>query len=835
VPESIEIVGAIESIPPLPADWVQRAALERLRDQLVHERRVVVYGLPGVGKTTLAATLADELSATSPVFWLTFTEGLTTSVESLIRQLALFTLTLGRDTAVPLLTPRDLHTRPLPLEEQVALLNQALAGQECLLCFDHLYLVYQNPFLLQVLQHLAATTQAHLLLIGREETTLTGFTPLHVKGLEYQETVELVMRLGVTLLPGQIEQLFLKTAGNPMLLRLAVAQLREARTAAELSAFIARLETAPQVSAYLLETVLRPLSEPAWRLIELLSIVRSPIDLTDERLIERSHTIIGHEAQRWGEAVAELQQRHLVEHPRTTILHSLLRDYIYTRLGNEPERRRELHRLVAEWLAETPDEALQAAYHYGRAQEFKRAVELLTDQAETVFDLAQTEVALPLIDELLGQARRWSPTDWLRALLTLRGDLLTRTTRTAEAEANYHEALALTNEQAVRAHIAVRLAQNLLLRQRAAEVLALCDTAVKGLSLPKYPLLHAQIAVIKCQAHLTLSQFDEAAAAAEQARQQARRITLIAPLQTLQLQTQIHLALGALAGIHGELQAAQEQWQEAITTARVTGSKSLEYRAHTNMGITLYQKGDFPNALEHYQIALFGAQSFADSILAARVLSNMAILHHLCGQFDTALAEAEQARQLRVQLGDRLGVANLDNTRASILLAQHRFAGAHTIAENVVREAESLHHLRLLGSALDTLAQIHLAQGDGKAAEASLKRALELPSAQQDTSLSGDLRCHLALVQLVDGEVDAAKHTLVGLPEDESPRAAIERAILGGWLALAQQETATAYEHLALAQTRIETSGCRLYQHAVERLAEASTGNQTYDLRLALL
>lgn len=820
--DTVDIVGAIESIPPLPADWVPPHSLALASDQLARERRIVICGLPGVGKTTLAAALAAQGAQAQPVFWLTFTEGVTTSVESVIRQLALFALTLGGEAAAPLLTPRDPHARPLPLDEQLARLSQALAPHDCLLCFDRAQLVIENTAIMQALQHLAATTRAQFLLTSREEIPLPEFVPLRIEGLEQDEAAQLVARLGVALSPERVEQLVRKTAGSPMLLRLASAQLRGTRV--EASTFIAHLETAPHVAAYLLETVVRSLSTPARRMAEWLSIFHHPIDLNDEHLIERFHSLVGRSVVRWAEAVAELQRRQLIAQPASATLHPLVRDHIYTTLGNDPARRRMFHRLAADWLAQDPALVLQAAYHYGRAHRLAQAVAVLTDQAEEIINLAQREAGVQIVDELLAQARRHTQhPEWRRALLTLRGDLLAQTTRAPEAEANYRDALALTAERPVRAHIAIRLAQNLILRNRAAEALALHASVTRGLSVRAYPLLHAQWATIESQGRLALSQFDEAARAAERALRLAKQVEWIAPRQVTQIQAQVNLVLGTLHSLRGELPAARACWQTAIVAARAVNLKSLEYRAHTNLGITFYQEGDLARALEHYQAALLGARALADSNLAARVLSNMAILYHLRGELDTALDAAAQARELREQMGDHLGVTNIDNTRASVLLAQHRLDEARAIAEGLVREAANAGNERLLGGYLDTLAQIQLAQGEIGAARILLQRALELPAAQTDAALRSDLQHHLILILLASGEVEAAQRTLASLPEPNAPKVHIERQLVSGWLALARGEAALAQEHAQSAQARIASSGCALYQNAAMRLSMAAT------------
>ena len=285
---------------------------------------------------------------------------------------------------------------------------------------------------------------------------------------------------------------------------------------------------------------------------------------------------------------------------------------------------------------------------------------------------------------------------------------------------------------------------------------------------------------------------------------------------------------GTLHSLRGELPAARACWQSAIVAARAVNLKSLEYRAHANVGIAFYQEGDFTRALEHYQAALLGARALADSNLAARVSSNMAILYHLRGELDTALDAAVQARELREQMGDRLGVTNIDNTRASVLLAQRRLAEARAIAEAVVQEAASAEDERLLGGYLDTLVQIQLAQGETNAARASLQRALALPAAQTDAALRHDLEHHRILISLASGEIESAQSALASLPEPDTPKVYIERQIISGWLALARGDATQAQEHAQLARTRIALSGCALHQNAAARLSQAIAMRQPF-------
>lgn len=819
--ETVEIAGAIESVPPLPSYFVPSAVLARLRERAIAERCVALCGLPGMGKTTFAAALAAEFERTQPVFWLTFTEGVTTSVDSMIRQLALFALAQGNDQVVPLLTRPDPAARPLPLDQQLALLKPTLSKQ-VLLCFDNAHLALRDAAIAQVFNHLIATTPARLLLTSREELPLPSLAQVRLDGLPRAAAATLLAQLDARLSPPQIERLILKTGGSPMLMRLACGQLRDSSTD-DAHDLINHLETEPQIAAYLLNTILRSLHTPARHLSETLSIFRHPINLGDETLIENVEQAAGREELHWRDAIAELQRHQLIEHPARAELHPLVRDHIYAALGSDLKRRRDLHRFAGDWLAGQPEQELEAAFHYGRANRLQQAVEVLTDQAEEIVNRAQALAGVEIVDELIARARRQKKSQpWLRPLLTLRGDLLAQTTRAPEAEANYRAALALTTQPALRAHIAIRLAQNLSSRNRAAEALELCRSIGTELRSDSHALLMAQLAAAECQAQLALSRFDDAARSAEHALRLAEQFKLAAPRQNAQIEAQIGLALGIISNIRGEAQAALDFWQRAIAAARAARWKSIEYRCRTNIGIVLYQRGDWSGALENYHAALLGARTLADSNVAARVLSNLAILHHIRGELEAALDAAEQARGLKEQMGDRLGAANADNTRASVLLALGRFDEARALSEATVEEAEHADDRRMLGGYLDTLAQILLAQKQAMVALETLNRAQNLPEAQADASLATDLHHHLAFALLVSGNADAAQRELSTRPEPSDPKAYIEGQIIRGWVALARGDKAQASAYAQAAKARIESSGYALYRNATARLTDAA-------------
>ena len=419
----------------------------------------------GCRKDHAAAALAREFAQHAPVFWHTFSVGVSTSLEMLIRQLALFLLSLGRAQAASLLQPRSQYQQALSYEQQLHLIAAGLNDDQStpLLCFDNLHLVAHDAPLLNMLNYLSGTTTAALLLTSREQIPLLQVATMSLAGLNPAEGLELIKQLGGAWEQTAAERLAQKTGGNPMLLRLAVGQLRDESAApAERERLIDRLESQPQVASYLLDSVLLHLEAPAWQLLSLLSIIRHPVDLHDELLVELSQAADG--ACDFNAAVESLQRRYLIEHAGVAKLHPLIHDHVYTMLAATTARRRRLHALVARWEERARGDGLEAAFHFSRAGRPERARAALAQQANTFIDSGQIDTAATLVDDVLAQVRRkrGDQSALLRQLLATRGYLLADTLRAAEAEAAYREALTLASQPSVRAQLTYRLASILL-------------------------------------------------------------------------------------------------------------------------------------------------------------------------------------------------------------------------------------------------------------------------------------------------------------------------------------------------------------------------------------
>lgn len=757
-------IGFLEGIPVSPTYCVSRSSvLERVRVALNRERCVALCGMPGVGKTTLAAAAARQYKA-APVFWHTFADRLNTGVEAIVRQLALFLLVQGQDRVRPLVE-RSTEASPMPLDHQLVLLRAALAHCPALLCFDNLHLLDKNEPSLSLLRHLVAITSASFLFTSRLDVPFP-IVQITLGGLEPGEARELVEHLKLELAGTQIERMLAKTGCNPMLLRLAAGQLL-GRGAEETETFIEHLETQPQLTSYLLNTVLYGLLPVTQWLGALVSVFRQPVDLYDgglSELIERAEP-----PGSLDDALSELQRRHLVDDVCHASLHPLVRDHLYTTLVADASRRKRLHRLAAEWLERTRGDLVEAAYHWMCAGDVEQVAELLGDQAEELINRGQGHKAAGVVEEALEriQHRRGDSAILRRRLLIARGDLLRDSSRVAEAEASYREALALAHGMpTIRAQVVYNLAKLLLQRGQSAEGLRLCQSAMTNLTAADTVLLGLLVS-IESRAYVLLSRYDEAEQAAKKALSLADQFAEFLPLLADEVRARVENVLGWINYTrHPRSDDALLYYRRALDAARRSRRHALENSILSNMGTALAERGDFDNALRSFQEALRSSEALGDMYSVALAMHNLGSVYEILGELEIALHWVEQTSEIEKSIGDQDGFLMSQHARATILLQMGRLAEARTVLDSVLMEDRESADTWTLGSFLCTLGEVQLLQGEVEAARVTVQRVLAMPGVAENVSIHSWARSGLALVQMAAGEMEMACRTIAASPED---------------------------------------------------------------------
>jgi ATP/maltotriose-dependent transcriptional regulator MalT len=814
----------LAGIPPPPAPEVARPAVQaELLQRIAAQRCVLLWGPPGVGKTSLAAAVARERASETAVCWLTITSGITTSAEALVRRLARFLTAHGQRELTPLCEPGQVE-RPLPRDEQTHLIAAALSRVRALICLDNMHLLDGEPDALALIEHLAATSLAQFLAISREGLPMAGFDQLSLGGFAPDQARTLIAGLSGTRLTGTVTtRLIERTEGSPMLIRLALGQAHP-----DPLELVEHLEAQPGVSEYLLRSTLAGLGEPSRRLISLLAVFRHPVDLLDERLIEASESFDGPFDVAVG--IGELRRRQLVDDATRARLHPLVHDHVYAWLIGSAAGRRRLHALAAGYCEQVLDDPLEASWHYARAGEFAEAADLLAARAADLTIRGQSERAAGLAADLLASARRAGEGgrgagegEGARQLLVARGDLLVHTERAAEAEDAYRDALGRPAAAAVRAGIAWRLAQCLLQRGKVSEALELCHGAVAVLDGDE-DVLRAQIIVVQSQAHLMLSEFDAAAAVAAEACATADRVAAITPDVAVSVRARGYGVLGIIARMRGQLEDAADWLTRSLTAARAAGLRQQVGRALFNLAAIAQERADFGRAEGLYDEALATSQPIGDAYGTARALHALAMIRHHRGEQDKAVALLEESIALRRRIGDQAGAANSEHSLALKLLSAGQVGQARDMLTRVLEAAGDLGERRSLAHYIDSMAMISLVAGDLPAAGLHLARAGEIAGSIGEPSLLADIARHQVIARLAAGDVAAARRLAAGLAGGAGTLANMEHLAVAACVALASGDADAAIAAAAELERCARAAGSTLEEGTAERIRAAVAG-----------
>lgn len=799
---------ATPRIPVPPAHLVARPdALAGLRDLLAAEHLVVVRGLPGTGKTTLAAQYARERHSHESVCWVTVTPGVTATPEALVRQLARHLAGQGRAGVAALVEPG--HGQPLPLDRQVDRLVAALAQRPTLVCLDNAQALTGDG-VLATLSHLTTMAGVRLLLTSRTSLDLPGAVTFRLGGLDREQGRDLVARLDPDMPPELGATLVERTAGNPMLLRLALGQARQPGT--ERAYLVASLATNAEIGDYLLSTTLDRLGPAATRLVGLLSVFRQPVDLHDDVLAEHTQAIDG--PLDLLAAIGELRRRQLVDDPAAAALHPLVRDHTYARLVGDPARRRRLHRIAGVWSEQARDDVLEAAWQFRRAGEYEQAVEVLTDRVRTLIGRGQGLAAADLVIDLRDRVRRagddadlgWRPH-------VLLGDLLLSTTRWSEAESAYRAALAAGGPDALWATVASRLARSLLQRGQSGEALQLCLAATERLGADD-TLLLAEVTTAQAQARVARGELDDAIRLGRQALELAERVGTIAPEPADAVAAIAGGTVGVALAMRRRFEPAIAHLRAAIDRAQRAGLTQIAARVRFNLVSLHLDRGELSEPPHLLDAVAAQMREIGDAYGLARVVHLRAYVGHFRGECAEALARYDEACVLKRQVGDAPGVTKSMAGRAAVLRSLGRIDEALAVLDGVSAGPDV--DPRVWVTYLDVHGVTLLIAGRIDEALQRLRAALDAA----DTEVAPLVQLHLALARLAAGDpASAAALTEAELPGPDAPlETRLDARLVRAAVALARHDPAGVAEAADDLSIVVKQTGSALHRETPGRL-----------------
>lgn len=184
--------------------------------------------------------------------------------------------------------------------------------------------------------------------------------------------------------------------------------------------------------------------------------------------------------------------------------------------------------------------------------------------------------------------------------------------------------------------------------------------------------------------------------------------------------------------------------REAMPLFEGVESHSFQGKFHNTLALvlrnlgTIEQRDDYiDQALIEYTAASFHFEQAGHTRYQACVENNLAFLFLSLGRLAEAHEHLDRARPLLLELRDQAHVAQVDDTRARVHLAEGRNVEAERVAESAVEALEKGGELSLLVEALTTLGISRARTGQYDSSRRTLRRASEIGEQAGDPESAG--------------------------------------------------------------------------------------------------
>ena len=115
--------------------------------------------------------------------------------------------------------------------------------------------------------------------------------------------------------------------------------------------------------------------------------------------------------------------------------------------------------------------------------------------------------------------------------------------------------------------------------------------------------------------------------------------------------------LGIIAQARGDYEEAARKYQRAVGILERLDDQAKMAAAYQNLGILAYQRGDYDEAARQYQRSLAILEQLGDQAKMADVYHNLGALTHSRGDYDEAARQYQRSLDIREQLGNQVGIA----------------------------------------------------------------------------------------------------------------------------------------------------------------------------------
>lgn len=188
---------------------------------------------------------------------------------------------------------------------------------------------------------------------------------------------------------------------------------------------------------------------------------------------------------------------------------------------------------------------------------------------------------------------------------------------------------------------------------------------------------------------------------------------------------------------------------ERVTNHTIKGNYHNEFAiVLRNLATSEKREDFFPRAIAEYEQADLHFKLAGNTIYRADVKNNLGFLLYKLSRFKEAHEYLDQARRLTAGIKDKIGVAQIDESRAQVLIAEGRLKQAEEVARHAVKVLGNSGHQCLLADSLSTHGIALARLGKREQAQFIFQRAMEV--AHQVGALNKAGLAALTLIEEID-------------------------------------------------------------------------------------
>jgi len=395
-------------LPPDPIVFVGRAdELVSLGSHLVRDSFVIIMGMPGIGKTALAAVLARQHAAPDYIFWHTFSSG--ERLESLLWHMGAWLANQGQNVVWEIIQHESLSKERVSSHDQIiSYIIPLILHKNYLICLDNVSAVEDQQLLGMFIDKLRPEMErgsVKIVVTSRSVPIFAhGVNIERLAGISLEDAYNLVYLRGSAIENDYIRKIHLKIGGNPQLLMLAINAIDNGNNPELL---IKSLFETVDVEMYLLREFDAYVMLEERRIMQILAILLE--EGGDRHIIE--YLFDNGNIRRLLRSLHNRSLIHTYEGVEGNVfyLHSLLQAFYYDEMS--PQERKSLHARAASFYEATKQGCLFAAIHYERADQPERATDLILSEIWPLISMGRGRMLSNLLERLID--RKIDETRWI--------------------------------------------------------------------------------------------------------------------------------------------------------------------------------------------------------------------------------------------------------------------------------------------------------------------------------------------------------------------------------------------------------------------------------------